>query len=109
MDQKVSIVDLLEAKKKTNVADSSQQTPDEYIRIRVMGVDSNEEIHYRVKENTFLKRMMKSYQEKMNLEDCQLRFMYEGYTITDMDTPKMLDMKSDDIVDVYQIRTGGSM
>lgn len=110
-DRKVSIKDLVKAKTTTDddAREASQQALDEYIRIRVMTDDSNQEVHFRVKGHTLLKRMMQSYRDKMCPDGSALRFMFDGHLVTDTDTPKKLDLKNGDIIEVYQIRTGGSM
>ena len=38
-----------------------------------------------------------------------LRFLFDGRRINDTDTPKQLEMENDDVIEVYQEQSGGSL
>jgi len=90
----------------TSVQTSVQQ---EYIKLRVITSDMTNEVHFRVRMETNLGRMKRSYCNKMNFEVDQLRFMFDGHRICDNDTPKSLGMMNDDVIEIYEIRIGGNM
>merc|ERR1711992_115802 len=69
----------------------------EYIKLKVVGQDSNE-IHFRLK---------KSYAERVGVPVSSLRFLFDGRRINDDETPKALEMEQDDVIEVYQEQTGG--
>ncbi|XP_064614162.1 small ubiquitin-related modifier-like [Liolophura sinensis] len=79
---------------------------DEYIKLRVVGQDSTE-IHFRVKLTTQMGKLKKSYSERQGVPVSSLRFLFDGKRINDDETPKQLDMESDDCIEVYQEQTGG--
>ena len=79
----------------------------EYIKLKVVGQDSNE-IHFRVKMSTVMGKLKKSYSERVGVPVNSLRFLFDGRRINDDETPKGLKMEQDDVIDVYQEQTGGN-
>merc|ERR1712111_218483 len=78
----------------------------EYIKLKVVGQDSNE-IHFRVKQTTQMGKLKKSYSERVGVPQTSLRFLFDGRRINDDETPKALEMEQDDVIEVYQEQTGG--
>jgi len=94
---------------KPNVANSTQEPNEansEYIKLRVVGQDSNE-IHFKVKMTTQMTKLKKSYSERVGVSVNSLRFLFDGKRINDTDTPKCLEMENDDVIEVYQEQSGG--
>ncbi|CAG9540858.1 unnamed protein product [Cercopithifilaria johnstoni] len=79
----------------------------EYIKLRVVGQDSNE-VHFRVKFGTSMGKLKKSYADRMGVDVGSLRFLFDGRRINDEDTPKTLEIEEDDIIEVYQEQVGGN-
>jgi len=80
----------------------------EYIRLKVVGQD-NSEIHFKVKFSTQMGKLKKSYSERQGVPINSLRFLFDGKRINDDETPKALEMENDDVIEVYQEQTGGSL
>merc|ERR1711946_43268 len=80
----------------------------EYIKLKVVGQDSNE-IHFRVKQTTQMGKLKKSYSERVGVPVSSLRFLFDGRRINDDETPKALEMEQDDVIEVYQEQTGGGV
>lgn len=80
---------------------------DDYIRLRVITSDMTNEVHFRVKAATSLGRLKRSYCGRLGFQADELRFVFDGHRITDDDTPKSLNMVNDDVIEIYQERTGG--
>lgn len=78
-----------------------------YIKLKVLGNDSNE-IHFRVKMSTQMYKLKRSYSEKAGVQLPGLRFLFDGRRITDIDTPKSLEMEDGDVIEVYQEQSGGA-
>ena len=78
----------------------------EYIKLKVVGQDSNE-IHFRVKMSTQMGKLKKSYSERVGAPITSLRFLFDGKRINDEETPKSLEMEQDNGIEVYQELTGG--
>lgn len=93
--------------------DSSMATEspasDEHIRIRVITSDTNNEVHFQIKPAQALGRLKRSYCRRLGIQIEELRFVFDGHRITDDDTPQSLGMVNDDIIEIYQERTGGYM
>ncbi|VDM07910.1 unnamed protein product [Wuchereria bancrofti] len=73
----------------------------EYIKLRVVGQDSNE-VHFRVKFGTSMGKLKKSYADRMGVDVGSLRFLFDGRRINDEDTPKTLEIEEDDIIEVSE-------
>ncbi|XP_050435882.1 small ubiquitin-related modifier-like [Adelges cooleyi] len=86
---------------------AEEKPSDEYIRLRVITSDMTNEVHFRVKSATSLGRLKRSYCSKMGFQVDELRFVFDGHRITEDDTPKSLGMINDDVIEIYQERTGG--
>lgn len=86
---------------------AEEKPSDEYIRLRVITSDMTNEVHFRVKAATALGRLKRSYCSKLGFQVEELRFVFDGHRITDDDTPKSLNMMNDDVIEIYQERTGG--
>ncbi|GMR40696.1 hypothetical protein PMAYCL1PPCAC_10891, partial [Pristionchus mayeri] len=69
----------------------------EYIKLRVCGQDSNE-VHFRVKFQTAMGKLKKSYADRTGVDVNTLRFLFDGRRINDLDTPKSLEMEEDDVI-----------
>ena len=78
----------------------------EYIKLKVVGQDSNE-IHFRVKQTTQMGKLKKSYSERVGVPVTSLRFLFDGRRINDDESPAALEMEQDDVIEVYQEQTGG--
>ncbi|KAL5236243.1 hypothetical protein ACI65C_003653 [Semiaphis heraclei] len=81
----------------------------EYIQVRVITCDLTNEVHFRLKAEVEMIRMKKAYCKKLGHEVGEIRFVFDGLRITDSDTPKSLGLVDDDVIEVYQERTGGGM
>ncbi|XP_014242154.1 small ubiquitin-related modifier-like [Cimex lectularius] len=86
---------------------TTEKENSDYIKLKVVGNDSNE-IHFKVKLTTQMGKLKKSYSERVGVPIASLRFLFDGRRINDDETPKALDMKNDDLIEVYQEQTGGS-
>jgi len=87
----------------------NKEVADEYIHLRVITSDMTNDVHFRVKATTSLVRLKRSYCSKLGFQVDELRFVFDGHRITDDDTPKKLGMINDDVIEIYQERTGGGM
>lgn len=85
----------------------SGDTNSEYIKLKVVAQDSNE-IHFRVKLTVQFGKVKRVYSERLGVHVGSLRFLFDGRRINDTDTPKMLEMENDDVIEVYKEQTGGS-
>ncbi|XP_014289819.1 small ubiquitin-related modifier [Halyomorpha halys] len=89
-----------------NIADGAESDGSKYIKLKVVGNDQNG-IHFRLKMSTQLLKLKKSYSTHVGVPVSGLRFLFDGKRISDDDTPKQLDMRDDDQIEVYHEQTGG--
>ena len=91
---------------KTSMTVTESENNPEFIKLKVVGQDSNE-IHFRVKMTTSMSKIMKNYAERVGVPLSSLRFAVDGERIKDADTSASLGLENDDIIDVFQEQTGG--
>lgn len=91
----------------SSTGEAGNEAGSEYIKLRVVGQDSNE-IHFKVKMTTQMSKLKKSYSERVGVSVNSLRFLFDGKRINDTDTPKCLEMENDDVIEVYQEQSGGN-
>eukprot|EP00102_Acyrthosiphon_pisum_P020317 XP_016657527.1 PREDICTED: small ubiquitin-related modifier-like isoform X2 [Acyrthosiphon pisum] len=91
------------------VTDEKAPAANEYICLHIITSDFTNEVRFRVKAGSAFIRLKRSYCSKMGFEVDQVRFMFDGYRITDDDTALKLGMTDNDIVEIYQEKTGGGM
>uniref|UniRef100_A0A0N5ADR2 Ubiquitin-like domain-containing protein n=1 Tax=Syphacia muris TaxID=451379 RepID=A0A0N5ADR2_9BILA len=78
-------------------------TNSEYIKLKVVGQDSNE-VHFRVKYGTSMGKLMKSYADRTGVAVNSLRFLFDGRRISNEDTPKTLEMEEDDVIEYVRFK-----
>lgn len=78
----------------------------EQINLKVTGQDGSV-VHFRIKKNTPLKKLMTAYCERQGLSQGAIRFVFDGDNIEETDTPSRLNMEDDDTIEVFQQQTGG--
>ena len=74
----------------------------EYIRIKVVEEEYNNEMYFSLAMSTEMWKLKKSYAKREDVRVSSLRFFFEGKHIDDEHTPKDLGMTEDDIIEVYQ-------
>lgn len=79
---------------------------EEVIKVKVVAQDGNE-IHFKVKKTTQLKKLKESYCQRQGVPLNSLKFLFEGQKIADNHTPEELEMEEDDVIEVYQEQMGG--
>lgn len=68
---------------------------------------SGEEMVFRVKRNTVMKKIFDAYAARVGVNAAALKFSFDGERVKDEDTPKMLELNENDQIDVFINQTGG--
>ena len=96
------------------MADSTSSSLDvkpkvnEIIQIKVANQEGNE-VLFKIKKSTSLKKMMDAYCNAKSLSDSgAIRFMFQGARINANQTPNDLGMEDGDTIDVMNEQIGGS-
>ena len=80
---------------------------EEIIHLKVKSSD-HEEIFFKIKKVTPLKKLMEKYCERMGLQNLNnVRFLFDGERIVPSNTPAQLNMQNGDEIDVYVEQHGG--
>lgn len=69
---------------------------------------SGDELIFRVKKNTPMKKIFEAYAQRIGVAVAALKFTYDGNRVKDEDTPKMLELDDNDQIDVFLNQTGGA-
>ncbi|XP_032256032.1 small ubiquitin-related modifier 2-like [Phoca vitulina] len=77
-----------------------------HIHLKVAGQDGSL-VYFKIKRHTLLSKLMKAYCERQGLSMTQVRFRFDGHPIKETDTPALLEMQDEDVIDVFQQQTGG--
>nr|CAX77093.1 Small ubiquitin-related modifier 2 precursor [Schistosoma japonicum] len=89
------------------MADSAnKEAPSEHINIKVQGQEGSI-IHFKIRKNTPLRKLMLAYCERLDLKQPSVRFIFDGNSVHETDTPASLEMEENDTIEVFQTQTGG--
>ena len=73
------------------------------MRILVARQDDSKMTAFVMKKEDRMKKLFKRYSLLIGVEASSLRFLFDGYKVKHMDTPTSLQMKNNDILEVYQL------
>ena len=79
---------------------------DQPITIKVVE-STGDEISFKVKKTTKMSKIFEAYASRKGVSAEMVRFMFDGNRITAEDTPKMLEMEDNDIINVMLTQVGG--
>ncbi|VFQ58657.1 unnamed protein product [Cuscuta campestris] len=88
--------------KKPSTADQN------HINLKVKGQDGNE-VFFRIKRNTQLKKLMNAYCDRQSMELSSVAFLFDGRRLRPEQTPDELEMEDGDEIDAMLHQTGGSL
>ena len=86
----------------------SSQKKSNYIKIKVVNQNANQ-VMFRVKKSIQMKKLMRSFAQRTNVNLKELRFFYDGVRIKERDTPESLRMANNDMIDLFSKQDGGSL
>jgi len=76
------------------------------INLKVASQDGNE-IFFKIKRDTPLKRLLDAYCERQGVDHTNIRFLYDGERVADESTPNQMGMEDQDVIDAVLEQTGG--
>ncbi|PAA66358.1 hypothetical protein BOX15_Mlig002796g2, partial [Macrostomum lignano] len=85
---------------------SGTNASSEHINLKVQGQDGAV-IHFKIKKNTPLRKLMTTYCDRLGLRAQTVRFIFDGNNVEESDTPATLDMEENDTIEVFQSQVGG--
>ncbi|KAI9829792.1 MAG: hypothetical protein M1826_005369 [Phylliscum demangeonii] len=91
----------------TSPAPNKPEEPASVEHLNIKVTDNNNEIFFKIKRTTALKKLMDAFCERQGKSPQTVRFLYDGNRVQPMDTPNSLDMQDGDTLEVHQEQTGG--
>ncbi len=86
---------------------TSNNNQDNIIMLRVKAQDS-EEVHFKIKSNTPLNKLMEKYSQRMGFKSLNdLSFLYDGMRVNSGSTPVSLGMHNGDEIEAVVVQLGG--
>ncbi|KAL7589282.1 small ubiquitin-related modifier 1 [Lactuca sativa] len=79
-----------------------------HINLKVKGQEGNE-VFFRIKRSTQLKKLMNAYCERQSLEMNSIAFLFDGRRLRAEQTPDELEMEEGDEIDAMLHQTGGGI
>ncbi|KAF2458917.1 ubiquitin-related domain-containing protein [Lineolata rhizophorae] len=83
--------------------DAPAQT--EHLNIKV--TDNNNEVFFKIKRTTQLKKLMDAWCERSGKSPASVRFLFDGTRVGAHDSPETLEMQDGDTLEVHQEQIGG--
>ncbi|XP_056315021.1 small ubiquitin like modifier 2a [Danio aesculapii] len=77
-----------------------------HINLRVSSQDGSV-VQFKIKRHTPLIKLMKAYCDRQGLTMKLIRFMFDGESIKETDTPAQLEMEDEDAIEVFQEQIAG--
>ena len=65
-------------------------------------------VHFKIKKKTQLKKLMEAYCARQSLHMDQIRFLFDGNRLREVQTPDELEMEDDDVIDAMLFQVGGN-
>jgi len=81
--------------------------PVEHLNIKV--TDNNNEVFFKIKRTTQLKKLMDAFCERQGKASSSVRFLFDGTRVQPSDSPDTLDMADGDTLEVHQEQIGGCL
>jgi len=78
----------------------------EHLNIKV--TDNNNEVFFKIKRSTQLKKLMDAFCERQGKAPNSVRFLFDGSRVQPTDSPDKLDMQDGDTLEVHQEQIGGA-
>ncbi|GAB1728708.1 hypothetical protein KC367_g2655 [Hortaea werneckii] len=77
----------------------------EHLNIKV--TDNNNEVFFKIKRTTQLKKLMDAFCERQGKDIRSCRFLFDGTRVNPTDNPETLEMADGDTLEVHQEQIGG--
>uniref|UniRef100_A0A803KZ02 Ubiquitin-like domain-containing protein n=1 Tax=Chenopodium quinoa TaxID=63459 RepID=A0A803KZ02_CHEQI len=92
--------------KSTKKKGSAQGESEKKMKITVMK-ENTKNISYNIKRDFALERLMFDYCQNLGVDYKGFKFTYLGKQISDFDTPNLLQMEDEDVIDCWADQIGG--
>lgn len=73
-----------------------------------MVTQDGNEIYFKCKQTTPLKKLMDAFCNRQGVSSNSVRFLFDGNRINETQTPQQLEMEDGDVIDVMVEQQGGA-
>jgi len=87
--------------------DGSAPQPELVEHLNIKVTDSNNEVFFKIKRDTKLKKLMTAFCERQGKAVQSVRFLFDGTRVNPDDDPNSLGMEDGDTLEVHQEQVGG--
>ncbi|KAI9727524.1 MAG: hypothetical protein M1828_006466 [Chrysothrix sp. TS-e1954] len=84
-----------------------QEPPQNSEHLNIKVTDNNNEVFFKIKRTTALKKLMDAFCERSGKNPNSVRFLFDGQRVQHDDNPEKLDMADGDTLEVHQEQIGG--
>lgn len=77
------------------------------ITLQLKGQNDDEPVFFKVKKETKMSKVFGAYASRKGQAVESLKFSFDGNVLNPTDTPKMLEMEENDMIDVFLTQVGG--
>ncbi|KXT17880.1 hypothetical protein AC579_5924 [Pseudocercospora musae] len=84
-----------------------QEQPQQNEHLNIKVTDNNNEVFFKIKRTTQLKKLMDAFCERQGRSPQSVRFLFDGQRVNPTDSPDTLEMTDGDSLEVYQEQIGG--
>ena len=79
----------------------------EQVKILVSRQDHTKLVAFIMKKDVQMQKLFKRYASLVGVQASSLRFLFDGYKINGIDTPRNIEIEDDSIIEVYQMKLDG--
>ncbi|KAL1817582.1 hypothetical protein DCAR_0522042 [Daucus carota subsp. sativus] len=87
--------------------DEDRKPDGDHINLKVKVQDGNE-VFFRIKRSTQLKKLMNAYCDRQSVDIASIAFLFDGRRLRAEQTPDELEMEDGDEIDAMLHQTGGT-
>jgi len=88
-------------------AANQDEAPQQSEHLNIKVTDNNNEVFFKIKRTTQLKKLMDAFCERQGKSFTSVRFLFDGTRVNPTDNPEMLEMQDGDTLEVHQEQIGG--
>ncbi|GMS92801.1 hypothetical protein PENTCL1PPCAC_14976, partial [Pristionchus entomophagus] len=71
-----------------------------HVMVKFIDIETEDEIHYRLGYGTRMDKVKEAYAKRTEVPVTSLQFFFDSIEVDDDDTPRSLELKDDDVIDV---------
>lgn len=90
-----------------SAAPETSENSDHVKHLNIKVTDNNNEVFFKIKSTTPLKKLMDAFCERQGKSPASVRFLHEGSRVQPTDCPDSINIEDGDTLEVHQEQIGG--